>query len=510
MGVFEKTLKLPTDFDNDYLKQQLQKILQSKSFSYKITNQSLDARDKNNIHWVVRVIIGAHSPKEGEGLTQPLQIDPPKRSQKTVVVGSGPAGFFAALVLQHAGIQTTILERGAEVAKRAKAIRTFESTGEFNATANYAFGEGGAGTFSDGKLTSRTKHIAAEKQFMLSSYVKAGAPEEIEYLAHPHLGTDNLQNIVLNLRKEFIELGGKILFETKLEGLNSVDGKVKSAKTSQGDLDADYFIIATGNSAHDTYQMLMRQGVKFRTKGFALGFRMEHQQALINRAQWGKDSLPGVNAAEYRLTYSNDDLLPVYSFCMCPGGVVVPASAFAQTNIVNGMSHYQRNGKYANAGCVAGFTLDKLLGREVEPLEALDWIAEFEAGFYQFSQSYKAPYCSIQNFLDQKTPSSTTETSYPLGLVPAPLWELLPELITKSITTGLKDFSRKIKGFETGILLGLESKTSSPIQVLRDENRCCEGFSNLYMVGEGSGYAGGIISSGVDGIKTGIGIIKFN
>jgi len=235
---------------------------------------------------------------------------------------------------------------------------------------------------------------------------------------------------------------------------------------------------------------------------------VEHPQEIINRAQWGRESLPGVKAAEYRLTSKGDGNLPVYTFCMCPGGRVVPASAYKNTNIVNGMSRYKRDGEFTNAACVAGVNPDKLTGREITPLEALDWLETLEESFYRYSDGYQAPFCSIQDFINRKEPSDIVDSSYPLGLKPAPLWDLLPSEVSGSIREGLKDFSRKVKGFETGSIMGLESKTSSPIQVLREKNRLCAGIENLYIVGEGSGFAGGIISSGADGIKAAMNIIE--
>ncbi len=478
-------------------------------FSVQILHKSLDARKKSNIHWLAQLCILSPEIKSEPLVSQPLlQIPYRKRTAKALVVGSGPAGFFAALVLQKAGLATTLIERGAEVGKRDQRIKVFEKSGVFDPLGNYAFGEGGAGTFSDGKLTSRTKNISQEKAFILDSYVQAGAPPEIRYLAHPHLGSDNLQKIVSNLRKEFIRLGGSVRFETMLVDLEIAKGRVVSAQTDQGTIDADYFVIAPGHSAHETYRMLIDKGVEFRTKNFAIGCRVEHPQALINLAQWGREELPGVKAAEYRLTSKGDGKLPVYTFCMCPGGVVVPATAYADTNIVNGMSLYQRDGEFANAACVAGLNLQQLLGRDITALEALDWLGALEQDFYRFGQGYQAPYCQIDDFIHGREPTGHVQSSYPLGLVPAPLWSMLPRAVSASLREGLKEFSRKIRGFETGIIMGLESKTSAPIQVVRQTSGLCGGFDNLYLVGEGSGYAGGIISSGTNGIKAAMHIIQ--
>jgi uncharacterized FAD-dependent dehydrogenase len=509
MGYKSLTLKLPTDYEEDQLRRRIEKEIHTTDFSYQIERKSLDARKKDNIHWEVRVSVLSGEIKGNDPIPSPsLVIAYRKRKKKVVVVGSGPAGFFSAFVLQKAGFDTTLIERGSEVKKRAERIKTLEETGEFNPTANYAFGEGGAGTFSDGKLTSRSKHMPKERRFILSSYIGAGAPEEVGYMAHPHLGSDRLKKIVANLRKEFQAIGGTMLFETPLEDLKIKNGKVMEASTPFGGMEADHFIVAPGHSAFDTYRMLMRRGVSFRTKDFAIGCRLEHPQELVNRMQWGRESLPGVKAAEYRLTSKGDGVHPIYTFCMCPGGSVVQSSAYENRNIVNGMSRYRRNGKYANAACVAGVNPNQLVGGEATPLEALDWLGGLEEDFYRFSGGFSAPFCTIQDFIDETEPSAVAGSSYSLGLKPARLWDLLPREVSRSIREGLKDFTRDLKGFETGITMGLESKTSSPIRVEREKNRLCAGFENLYVVGEGSGYAGGIMSSGADGIKAAMDIIE--
>ena len=502
MGYKEIDLKLPTDFDDQFLRNKISRELRIKNFRYHILNKSLDARKGSFIHWQMRVGVASDEIKGGIQEKEPELIIPRgKHGKKAIVLGSGPAGFFAAFILQRAGYMTTILERGAEVEKRDRGILQFERTGVFDPVCNYAFGEGGAGTFSDGKLTSRSKHISLEKKYILDSYIRAGAPSEIGYMTHPHVGSDNLKIIAKNLRRDFIHMGGTILFETMLEDLVVQDGKVTSAVTSAGVMDASVYVLAPGHSSYETYRMLINRGVPFRTKNFALGFRAEHPQEIINRGQWGRAELPGVKAAEYRLTSNRDGRLPVFTFCMCPGGMVVPATAYATANIVNGMSMYLRDGQFANAACVAGIHPDQLAGRETSAMDALDLLQQLEEQFFQYSQSYQAPFVTISDFLKRRVSRKAPETSYPLGLIPAPLWEMIPEVVVSSIAEGLQDFSRKLKGYDEGILLGLESKTSAPVQVIRDETGRCEGFSNLYLAGEGSGYAGGIISSGADGIR---------
>jgi uncharacterized FAD-dependent dehydrogenase len=510
MGYQQISLKTPTVFSEELLRQQISKQLRIKQFSFHIVGKSLDARNKKNIHWLLRVSVFSDEIKGSEAPVQPVLAIPfKKRNHRVLITGSGPAGFFCAFALQKAGYQTTIIDRGSDVIKRNHSIQTFERGGVFDHQNNYAFGEGGAGTFSDGKLTSRSKHISAERQFILQSYINAGAPEEIGYLAHPHLGTDNLIRIVKTLRRQYQEIGGEILFETMLEDIISRKGKVIEAITSGGNIAADTFFIAPGHSAYETYRMLIKRGVTFRPKNFALGSRMEHPQEIINQAQWGVKNLPGVKAAEYRLTSPGDGKHPVYSFCMCPGGMIVPAAVYPGTNIVNGMSFYKRDGEFANAACVAGLHPAELAGEEISALATLDMVEELEKIFFRFSGNYSAPVCSISDFLSGKiTSQHIPHTSYPLGLTIAPLWELLPERIVGAMREGLKDFSRKIRNFEAGNLLGLESKTSAPIQVLRNENGLCSGFENLFVIGEGSGYAGGIISSGADGVKNAMHLVK--
>ncbi len=502
---------MPTDFSEGQLRRKIERELRIKDFTFQIENKSLDARKKQHIFWILKV--GVHSQEikgEEPDIREKLEIPFKNRKSKVVVVGSGPAGFFAAFVLQKAGFQVTLIERGSDVEKRRKSIQSFEKTGVFDAQNNYAFGEGGAGTFSDGKLTSRSKHISKEKQFILESYINAGAPEEIAYLAHPHLGTDNLRKIVQTLRFQFEELGGKIHFETLFQDIVIKNSNITEAVTSAGNMPADALFIAPGHSAYETYRMLIRRGVPFRTKNFAIGSRMEHRQEIINIAQWGTPKLPGVKAAEYRLTSQADGKHPVFSFCMCPGGMVVPAAAYPETNIVNGMSYFQRNGNFANAACVAGVHPDELAGKTISPLEALEWLETLESKFYQLTGNYSAPSCSISDFLHMKLKMKNNESSYPLGLVHAPLWELLPKPVVTSMQAGLQDFIRKMHGFETGNLLGFESKTSSPVQVLREKDGLCVNFTNLYIIGEGSGYAGGIVSSAADGIKAAMNFILKN
>lgn len=509
MGYTEITLKLPTDYSEELLRQAIGRHLGIKSFTFQVAAKSLDARHKSKIHWLMRIGVSSEEIKQSPSPQEkPLEIPYRQRNLKVVVTGSGPAGFFAAFVLQKAGFDTTIVERGTEVKKRAEQIRLFEKTGQFFPRSNYPFGEGGAGTFSDGKLTSRSKNISLEREFVIRSYINAGAPAEIAFLAHPHVGTDKLRGVVSSLREEFISLGGKVLFETTMEDLVVRNQQIDALVTDHGLLTGDIFLLATGHSAYDTYRMLIKRGVPFRTKNFAIGTRIEHDQEIINKAQWGHSKLPGVKAAEYRLTSQANGKGNVYTFCMCPGGMVVPAMASEQTHLVNGMSYFSRNGRFANAACVVAIHPDQLSSSTVTPLQALDKVEELERLFFDFSSDYQAPFCTVLDFMNEKEPGFIPETSYPLGLRPASLLRMLPKVIVDPMREGLKEFNRKVRGYETGVMIGLESKTSSPVQVLRQPNGLCEGFDNLYVIGEGSGYAGGIISSACDGVRKAMGIIE--
>lgn len=494
--------KFPTNYSDDDIRKALSSKLGTNDFTFQIEKKSLDARNKSYPHWLLTLLVSsAKLAGEDYQLPVPLNIPYKKRNEKVVVIGSGPAGFFAAHVLQLAGFDTTIAERGSDVRERSKAIVKLEKYGEFSAQNNYAFGEGGAGTFSDGKLTSRSKHISAERDFILSEYVKAGAPEEILYMAHPHLGTDKLKIIVANLRSQFLNNGGEFLFDTQLEDIVVNGNKVDKIVCNSGELEADHIVLATGHSAYDSYRMLIKRGVQFSTKRFAIGHRIEHPQKLINLAQWGRESLPGVKAAEYRLSTTTGSGLSVYTFCMCPGGRVVPAAAYDKKSVVNGMSYYSRNGEFSNSGCVVGVHPDMLIGHQCTPTEILDWMDRLEGQFYKFSDSLVIPAAKVKDYMQKTESKELPRSSYSLGLQAAPLYDLVPNIVSKAIAEGIGDLNRKLKGFDQGVLMGLENKTSSPLQVAREKNGKCTGFDNLYFVGEGSGYAGGIISSAADGVK---------
>lgn len=502
MGYAEFDIRISVRAGDDALARAVAKAARVREFSFDIVKKSLDARRKPDIAWQYRV--GVSSP-ELTGGDRPAQaaIGPEyrKRRSRVAVVGSGPAGTFVADWLSRAGFAVTVYERGGRVDARKAAIEDFERGGAFPAANNYAFGEGGAGTFSDGKLSSRTKGIGAERDYVFARFVDSGAPEEIFYMTHPHLGSDRLFAMTSAMRASLESRGVAFRFDSPVSGIAVESGRLAGLVTPEGTEAADAAVFACGHSAFETYRMLMAAGVPFRPKNFAIGFRAEHEQELINQAQWGQSRLPGVKAAEYRLAHQAAGGLGVYSFCMCPGGSVVPASAYAGTGVVNGRSDYARDGRLANAAVVATLSLGRLLGREPGALEALDWLDDLERSFYDYAGGYRAPAMRLSDFLAGRSGSALSPTSYALGLMPADLAQLLPPSIVPALREGLSAFCRSLRGYDQGQLMGLESKTSAPVQVQRDPVRLSAGFDNLYVVGEGSGWSGGIVSSAVDGLK---------
>jgi len=501
-------LNLPINYSKDTI---LRKISNNgyKNKSFSILNKSLDARDKKNIHWKLRIEIVSKSLKKKK-IKNIIITEFKKRNKKIIIVGSGPAGLFSALLLQQSGFSVTIIEQGQCVDNRERDIKHFEQTGVLNERSNYSFGEGGAGTFSDGKLTARNKKNKIEKEFVFNTLIEAGAPEEIAFLSHPHLGSDNLKKIVKNLRIKFIELGGIIKFGTKFKKLVHKKGTVKYIITDKGDLYCDYLILSIGHSSLDTYQSLIKSDIPFRVKPFAIGSRVEHIQEQINLSQWGVSKLSGVKAAEYRLTHKSNDFLPVYSFCMCPGGKIVPSTPRKDVNIVNGMSNYARNNKFANSAIIAAVNLESIFNKDIGPRFALNWLYELENKFFNLNKDYSAPALLISDFIKGKTSQQLPESSYPFNLINYDFKELFPEVIYNALLFGIREFTKKIKGFENGIIMGLESKSSSIIQVKRDGFGKVLGFDNLNMVGEGSGFSGGIVSSAIDGIKSSLNLIENN
>jgi uncharacterized protein len=493
--------------------EELERYLQRKSgrgpHCRVLLKKSLDARDKRSINWVYRLGLYDQASQVPALPYEILQAVYRPRKRRIAVVGSGPAGIYAADFLLRSGFAVSLFERGSPVATRRAAIGALETGGALDPRNNYAFGEGGAGTFSDGKLSSRTKGISLRRNWLFQRMIDCGAPAEIRYLTHPHVGSDNLYTMTEVLRSQLLDLGLELHFDTTVEGLICSGSRVQGLSTTKGDFNCHGVIFACGHSAYDTIRMLIAQGLDFSPKNFAIGFRAEHRQSLINLAQWGQESLPGVKAAEYRLTANVGDR-GVYSFCMCPGGRVVPAAAWSDCNIVNGMSDYQRGGAYANAAVVAACHPQEFLGSGATALATLEWLEALERRWFDAAgASYAAPACTIADFiagqlgrgLGQTSRAFSGMSSYPLGLIDADLGALLPAPLAQALAEGLGIFARKLQGYEQGILLGLESKTSAAVQVDRHPTGLHSHFENLYLVGEGSGWSGGIVSSAADGLR---------
>ncbi len=509
MGYAEITLKLPTDYSEDLLRKKIGEEISSRNFTFRILKRSLDARNKRDIHFMTRIGVTSDNLSGNTPEIQKLEIIKKQTYKKVVVTGCGPAGIFAALILQKAGFHVTIIEKGAEVAKRNEKITEFEKTGTFDSLGGYCFGEGGAGTFSDGKLTSRTKTISVEKDFIFDTFIKAGAPSEIAFETYPHVGSDNLKKIIPAIISDFRNYGGKVIFESEVTGIFKNGDRITAVGISgkeSGKIEGDFFIFANGHSSFKLYKLLISQGVLFTTKPFAIGFRVEHLQEELNFSMWRRYSLPGVKAAEYHLT-ADCDPGHAFTFCMCPGGKVVQSAPDEISSVVNGMSNYARNGKFANSAVVTPFSLEELAGKEISAGKALDLLENMEHDFYNFRKSFDIPATRISSIIHGGKIADLPESSFSFGLVPADLSEFFPKTVYERLKAGLQIFSKKLDCFENGTAMGLESKTSAPIKCLRNQDLTAAPFTNLYICGEGSGYSGGIVSSAADGIKTALKIV---
>ena len=430
------------------------------------------------------------------------------KNLRPIVVGFGPAGMFTALILARAGLQPLIFERGGDIDSRAAAVSKFFNTGKLDTNSNIQFGEGGAGTFSDGKLTARTNDILVD--FILETFVKAGAPEEILYLHKPHIGTDNLREVVKNIRREILNLGGQIHFNSQVTDLEFSSGKVTAAIVNNSErFSTDAVFLGVGHSARDTYEMLNRHGVAMEAKAFAVGVRIEHPQEFINFAQYGEDfKNPKLPVADYFLTYKDTSGRGAYSFCMCPGGMVVAATSEVGRVVTNGMSNFLRNSGVANSALLV--TVDKAdfknFGDDV--LSGVRFQRHFEnLAFELGGKNYSAPVQSAGDFLNGRADCKNflVNPTYPLGYKIADLNKCLPAEVSAALKNALIFWNDKIKNFSASnvALTGIETRTSAPCRILRDkENYRSVSHAGIYPVGEGAGYAGGIVSSAVDGVKS--------
>ena len=473
--------------------------------------RSVDARDKREIKLVYAVRFSAEGTLKREveqklalqkAASDTLEIvrGSEKMAARPVVIGMGPCGLFAALLLAENGYRPLIIERGGDVESRVRAVDKFYSNGVLDENCNIQFGAGGAGTFSDGKLVTRiTDNRCA---FVLSKLCEMGAPKAILTMAKPHIGTDILRDVVANAAKRIVSLGGEIMYNTSFLGFGAVRGGIRTLHTTAGDIAASSTVLAIGHSARDTYEMLIGRGTDIEAKDFSVGFRIEHLKEDIDRALYG--SFAGHKAlpyGEYNLSY-NTKVRGVYTFCMCPGGEVVSGASERGGLCVNGMSRYARNGRNSNSAvCVSVFKNDY----GATPRDAIEFQRKLErAAFTAGGGDYSAPVMSVGKFLGTSEEYGKVEPTYMGGKVrEADLTELLPEHLTETLSAGLMDFGRKIRGFDSpsAMLSGLETRTSAPLRILREDNFTMIGESDIYPGGEGAGYAGGITSAAVDGIK---------
>lgn len=491
----------------------------------RLTRLSLDARDKNNILYKCSVdfdIVGEGSWKKSKNII--LVEDEQKEQYKwrggdnrIVVVGSGPSGLFCSLKLAESGANVTLLEMGYEMSKRKSAVDMMMKKGVLDIKGNIQFGEGGAGTFSDGKLNTgiHSKYV----KDVLKTFYKYGAGEEVLYDAKPHVGTDVLSDIVVNMRKRLVELGVDVKFEHKVVGVKIDDEGVVGVTVEGGngvfELSCDIVVFAIGHSSRDTIYMLYDNNIQFKQKAFSLGYRIEHLQEDINMAQYGvrecrrgEGDILELPPAEYKLVEHVGDRV-VYTFCMCPGGVVVPATSEEGHVVTNGMSYNARDGVNSNSAILVSVRTDDFPSEH--PLSGIEWQKELEMSAFKKTGDYRAVVQRVEDFVSSTNTSEIgkVKPSYMPGYVCGRVDDMLPKFVVDSIKKALPLMGKKLKGFDNGdaILVGIESRSSAPYQVVRDDNMMTN-IHGVYVIGEGGGFAGGIVSSAVEGIKCAISIIN--
>ncbi len=475
--------------------------------SFKVKSRSIDARKKpvSIVYTVDMELPDDYKPKGIIPVSEPkehkLTFGKEKVAGRIVIAGAGPAGLFAAYFLAQHGYKPLILERGQNIKERTEGINSFIQTRDPDPENNVLFGIGGAGTFSDGKLTTSLKHPLT--RFILKTLVECGAPKEIMTDTKPHIGTDILQSVI-NRLTELIKLkGGEIKTDTRVESLILKQGKIAGVKTGGDIFDTDVFIAATGHSARDTWKMLKKNGVLIEPKPFQLGIRVEHPQSWLDQQQYGEGAgHPALGAADYKLT-SRIAKRPVFSFCMCPGGKTIPTVNKNGHLCVNGMSLHKRDSKFASSGIVATVNPDDFGATDLD--SCINFVESIESRAFKAGGSdYTAPAQTLQNFLNDKIDISFPETSYDLGLKPALLTTILPPFISTSIKKAALDFNRRLPGFlqEKAVAIAPEARASSPVRIVRDSKTRESSLPGLYPVGEGSGYAGGIMSAALDGLNT--------
>lgn len=516
MPLLLRNLTLLPGESEDTLKDQVLRrfsIPFSRLSDFRLLRKGIDARRKRRIHYVCTVSFSV--PDESEFLER-HSGDPdlsrveeereplfPRLScaGRIAIVGMGPAGLFAALRLAEYGLTAVIFERGRRVDERVRDVERFWSCGELKEESNVQFGEGGAGTFSDGKLTTRVRDLNIA--YVLEKFVRFGAPPETLYLAKPHIGTDRLRGVVRGIREHLLASGFDIRFGGKLTDIAAAGGRLSSLTINDAEeLSCDALILAPGHSARDTYAMLRSRTVLMERKPFALGLRVEHPQELINRIQYGADRHPALPPADYALAYNDPKSgRSAYSFCMCPGGAVVAGSSEAGGVVTNGMSPHLRNSPYANSALVVNVRPDDFDGND--PLAGVEfqrfWERKaFEAG----GGGYMAPAQNLMAFMGEQKGFSCA-SSYRPGVREHDLSLVLPTFVSAALRDGIRFFDRKMRGFMTreATLTGVETRTSAPLRIVRGHNMQSVSMAGLYPVGEGAGYAGGIMSAALDGIR---------
>ncbi|MEZ9838051.1 MULTISPECIES: NAD(P)/FAD-dependent oxidoreductase [unclassified Vibrio] len=516
-------IKLPLDHEESAIQDAIEAKLGINSdqvLSFNIFKRGYDARKKSKILliYTLDVLVENEAELLEQFISDPhVKVTPDmeykfvakaveNQTERPVVIGFGPCGLFAGLVLAQMGFNPIIVERGKEVRERTKDTFGFWRKRTLNTESNVQFGEGGAGTFSDGKLYSQVKDPKHYGRKVIEEFVAAGAPEEILYVSKPHIGTFKLVTMIEKMRASIIELGGEIRFSTRVDDVHMEDGQITGLTLSNGEeIKSRHVVLAVGHSARDTFEMLYDRGVYMEAKPFSVGFRIEHKQSMIDEARFGKNAgNPILGAADYKLVHHCKNGRTVYSFCMCPGGTVVAATSEEGRVVTNGMSQYSRAERNANSAIVVG--IDPERDYPGDALAGIRLQRELESGAYVLGgENYDAPAQKIGDFLKGRDPSAIGEVqpSFTPGIHLTDISKALPDFAIEAIREAIPAFEKKIKGFSTpdGLLTGVETRTSSPVCIKRGKDFQSINLKGFFPAGEGAGYAGGILSAGIDGIK---------